>query len=66
MRREEPRRVAYDFGPQLTPTLERMTALDPQERYEDLGTSLEELLAALEGQDIVDGHFEEQSSRRSL
>lgn len=47
LRREAPCRAPHDFGPHLTSTLERMTSLEPQERYDDLGSALEELATAL-------------------
>lgn len=47
LRRENPSRVHHDFGKSLTPVLSRMTSLEPQDRYDDLGLALEELAAAL-------------------
>lgn len=47
LRRETPCRVAHDFGESLTLVLLRMTSLEPHERYDDLGSALEELETAL-------------------
>ena len=47
LRRENPIRVSYGFSDSLTPVLLRMTSLEPQERYENLGSALEELAAGL-------------------
>ncbi len=47
LRGEQPCRVAHDFGPHLTPVLLSMTSLKPQERYDELGSALQKLAAAL-------------------
>lgn len=46
-RQEKPERVLHDFGNPLTLVLERMTSLEPEERYGDLGVALQELTGGL-------------------
>ena len=47
IRETAPNRVPYDFGEELTPVLERMTSLEPADRYDDLRSALEALSLAL-------------------
>ena len=47
IREPAPNRVPYDFGEELTPVLERMTSLEPADRYDDLRSALEALSLVL-------------------
>lgn len=50
VRNETPSRIPHDFGESLTLVLRRMTSLEAGERYDDLGSALDELASALAAQ----------------